>query len=421
MFWPAWFSRTQLHLTWINPFTILMTITLPVELLKLIGGPIVLIDDGIFDSGYQYAVLMNNISIVMQTLSLTFFFHFFRVIRADRFLPLRRLTLRRRDLKRVACSFFILFLSFLYLLASAEFGTLNWLMNPREGYQLYRTGQGHWYALAISSLSVSFLFSLFGAPKPRAVLRTTVFYIGSAWLLGSKGILLSIFGFALVFLWFLQWRHLARFVVFGTPVLFALLVANLYLALADGFELRSILEYFDYYKNAADYYTSYANGELSLFYGKVLSSQLWNYVPRFFWPDKPTIYGILYVNELFYPGQAEVTNTPAFGGAVEQFADFGITGVFGFGLINAASIISALLFYFIYRRPGINLHKVTMATVLLMLAQYAPAFGSFFPGGLYVILIVIIMVMIRIIRVFGGRRREDVAWIRLSKDIPKIR
>src|SRR5450830_1500114 len=82
------------------------------------------------------------------------------------------------------------------------------------------------------------------------------------------------------------------------------LLFNLYLALADQFDLQAIFEYFDYYKNAADYYRGYLSGEINLFHGDVLLTSLWSYVPRGIFPDKPIVYGILHVNEIFFPGQA---------------------------------------------------------------------------------------------------------------------
>ena len=39
LFWPAWFARVQLRLPWANPFTILLAIALPVQVMKLFGGP----------------------------------------------------------------------------------------------------------------------------------------------------------------------------------------------------------------------------------------------------------------------------------------------------------------------------------------------------------------------------------------------
>ncbi|MFZ2649345.1 MAG: hypothetical protein WA210_04470 [Burkholderiaceae bacterium] len=405
LFWPAWFARVHLRLPWVNPFTILLTIALPVQIMKLFGGPLVLIDAGLFDTGYQYALLMGNLHVLAQTAGLVFFYGVFGMLRIDQQLPLRGVVLSRRDLRRGARAFLLLFAVSLFLLASAEFGVINWFVNPREGYQLYRTGQGHWYALAVTALSTAFLLAFLARPAPKALLFNMLVYIALGYLLGSKGMLLAIFGSALAFLWFLRWPYLGRFILLGTPALFGLLLVNLFL-MADGFDLQAILEYFDFYKNAADYYNGYLAGEVRLFLGEITWSNVWGYVPRAIWPDKPVVYGILLVNEIFYPGQAELTNTPAFAGAVEQFADFGVAGVLVFGFFSSQSIVNALLAYLIFRRPGIRFDQITLATVLLMLVQYAPAFGSYFPAGLYLLLLFAVLVVLRLLR--RSRRRTSV-------------
>src|SRR5450830_969921 len=390
---PLWFARTKLKLEFINPITILLATSLPVQLMKLIGGPLILIDSGLYDEGYQFALLMTNVQTITQTLSLVFFFRFFSRIRIDRLMPLKKLVLYRGKV-----FFLFVFGISLFLVANAEFGLLNWLQNPREGYQLYRTGNGQWYALAESALSASFLFAVLANPSPPSVVISTIIYIILGFFLGSKGMLLSFFVTGLVFLWFLKWKHLNRVIILGMPVLFTLLLFNLYLALADQFDLQAIFEYFDYYKNAADYYRGYLSGEINLFHGDVLLTSLWSYVPRGIFPDKPIVYGILHVNEIFFPGQAELTNTPAFGGAVETFADFGVFGVILFGVLSTQSIVYALFSYLIFRKPGVSFQRVTLASVLLLLVQFVPTFGVYFPGGLYLILLLFVILVMRIIR-----------------------
>ena len=404
LLWPAWFARTQLRLPWINPFSITLMVTMPVELMKLFVGPIFLIDGGLFDTGYQYALLMAGLLALAQAAGAVFFFHFAKSFRAYRYLPFQRISLGRRDMRRGALFFLLVFFIALFLLANAEFGVLNWFQNPRMGYQMYRAGQGHWYALATSALSVSFVLAFLARPTARHLLFNLIVYLGLGYFLGSKEVLLTIFTTTLVFLWFLRWRHLGKLMLVGAPLLFGLLVFNLYLALGNVFELGSIIGYFDYYKNAADYYRSYLNGEINLFHGEVVMSSLWTYVPRAIWPDKPVVYGILHINELFYPGLAEIS-TPAFGGAVEQHADFGVLGVAVFGFFSSQAILTGVLSYLIFKRPGVRFDRITLATVLLFVVQYAPAFGSFLPGGLYLLLLLAILGILRMLRC-SPRRAE---------------
>lgn len=398
LFWPMWFARTQLRLPWINPFSIVLMVALPVEVMKLYVGPLFIIEDGLFDTGYQYALLMTNVLALMQAAGAVFFFRFSRSMGAHRYLPFQHVLFGRRDLRRGAWLFLLIFLAALFALASAEFGVLNWLQNPRMGYQLYRTGQGHWYALATSALSVSFVLAFLARPTAGHLLRNLIVYLVLGYFLGSKTVWLAIFTTTLVFVWFLRWRHLGKLILVGVPLFFVLLAINFYLAFDSGFELGSIIGYFDYYKNAADYYRAYLNNEVDLFHGQVAISSLWAYVPRAFWADKPVVYGMLHINEIFYPGLAELTHTPAFGGAVEQHADFGLPGVVVFGFFSSQAILTGVLSYFIFKRPGIRLDRITMATVLLFLVLYAPAFGSFLPGGLYLLLLLAVLAILRMLR-----------------------
>lgn len=403
LFWPAWFARTQIRLTWVNPFSIVLIVALPIELMRLFVGPLFLIDGGLFDIGYQYALLMANIFALMQLMGAVFFFRFAKSVGAHRYLPFQRITIGRQGLRRGARFFLFVYVIALLALANAEYGIGNWFLNPRLGYQLFRTGQGHWFALATSALSVSFVLSFLAHPTPGHLLRNLVIYIGFGYFLGYKAILLSIFTATLVFLWFLRWRHLGKLVFVGVPILLGLLAFNLYLALGNIFELGHLITYFDHFKNAADYYRGYLNSEVDLFHGEVAISSLWAYVPRVIWPDKPMVYGILHVNEIFYPNLASMSHTPAFGGAVEQHADFGLLGVIIFGFFGLQTISTGLLSYLIFRRPGLRFDYVTLTTVLLVVVQYAPSFGSFLPGGLYLLMLLAILSLLRVLR--GSQRR----------------
>ena len=403
---PMWFSRRYLRLPFLNPYVIALAVSLPVQLMKLFGGPLVLIEDGLLDVNYQFALLMGNLLVLAQTMGMVVFFKFFRSSRIERHLPFQRTVLSARGLRTAARVLLLVFAATFYLLTSAEFGLLNWLANPREGYQLYRTGQGHWYAIATSALSASYVLYFLSKPTAGHLLLRTALFIGLGYLLGSKFILLSFFAAAITFLWFIRWPYLKTLLVLGAPLVFGLAVWNLYLATGDGFELSTVVEYFDYYKNAADYYRDYLAGQIQLYWGQLTLSSLWAYVPRAIWPDKPVVYGIVLIDEIFYPGAAELASTPAFGGGVEQFADFGIPGLLFFGFFGSQAVMTALLAYLIFIRPGVRLDQVTIATVAVFLVQFAPGFGLYFPGILYLVLLAVTLAVTFWVR--GRRRRRPV-------------
>lgn len=396
LLWPIWFSTSVLRLNLINPFTLLLCLSLPFEIMKLYVGPLVLIDQGLFDDGYQFALLMTNLYSIMNILGLLFFFRLFCIMKLDDLFYKRFGYIRRKNIYRSAQIFFIVYILSMYQLMSAEYGVVNWLLNPREGYQLYRTGFGHWYALSVSALSVSFLLFFLAKPEPRSLLWVTFWHMIMAFFLGSKGLIISLFAASLVFMWFIRWKHLYKFLVLGTPIVFCLLLYNLYQALQDSFDILAIAQYFDYYKNAADYYNAFFNNEIRLYYGEIFLSSFWSYIPRFLFPDKPFVYGMTLINEFFYPGQAELTNTPGFGGAVLQFADFGLIGIFLYGFFSPESIIVALTSSIIFKGRKIDFNKINVAIFVILLIQYAPGFGSYLPTALYLVLLFMVVLTVRI-------------------------
>lgn len=402
MLTPVWFSTRYVRLPLINPFTLLFLIGFPVELMKVYIGPMMLLSLGLFDEGYQFALLMGNLFLLMQLISLIFFYQLFGAMQIEKIVPFRHRLMSSKDLYRGKLLFLSIFFLSFYLLASAEYGLVNWLSNPRIGYQLFRSGQGHLYAIAISAMSVAMVLACLANPTPMSLLRVLIVYLAFGYLLGSKGLLLNIFSTSLVFLWFVRWRYLNYLLIIGGFSVFTLMAWNLSLSSSDTFELQSIITYFDYYKNAADYYREYLSGQLSLFYGDIAITSLWAYVPRFIWPDKPFAYGIVLVNEIFWPGQAELTNTPAFGGAVEQFADFGFIGVLAYGFFSLQTISIALMSHLLYRRPGVDIKSITLLSVALMVIQFSPGFGVFFPGILYAVLLATTIFFINLVR----RRRR---------------
>jgi hypothetical protein len=394
--WPLWFSRRYLHLRPLNPLTIPILTAAPVQMMRLFGGPLFLIDDGLWNPDFQYAVLMANVLTLSQIAGTLTFFIIARRIRLQNYLPFHNLVLTRRHLSRASLLFVVIFAGAFYLLASAQLGVVEWLKNPRLGYQLYRVGEGQWYALALNSLSVAAMLSFVANPVPRVILFKTALFLGLAYLLGSKGVMLAVFSGSLAVLCFVGWRHLNKLFVFGLPLIFLLLIWNFYLALSDSFELESIVDYFDYYKNAADYYEGVRTGQVPLFHGEVIFTSFWAYVPRGLVPDKPFVYGVLHVNEIFFPGQAELTNTPDFGGAVEQYADFGLAGVVLFGFFSPQALLNGFLFHLVFRSPAILLSRVTLGSFMALLALSGPLFGLYFPGPLYWALLIGVALMILI-------------------------
>jgi hypothetical protein len=406
IFWPLWFSRRILRLPWLNAVSILMLVGVPFELMKLFAGPYVLIADGLTDPGFQYAVLMANLLSFFQLLGTYVFFEFASWSRAERFLPFRYFVLTPKHLRRGSILFLGLFGIFFYLLASAYVGVAAWLSNPRMGYQFLRAGEGHWYALSVNALSVACMLSFLIKPTTRMIAFKTVFFFVLSYVLGAKGFMLAVFTAGLVLVSFVSGRQVVRVLIIGSVPVFILLVYNLALAMGDAFELQSVVEYFEYYRNAADYYNGILNGSIQLFHGQVMLTSFWAYVPRILVPDKPFAYGIGLVIDIFFPGAAELSNTPAFGGAVEQYADFGVWGVALFGFFSTQSFLNGFLYYFLFRKPGFSARRVTLGTFMALLALAGPFFGTFIPGLLYWVLVAVVMLLIGLVKPRTSGRRS---------------
>ena len=246
---------------------------------------------------------------------------------------------------------------------------------------------GPLYALATSSLSLSFACALFARASVRSVIITTLIFSGLAFFLGTKSILLGIICAGCVFLWFLRCPRLSFYLPLGMLAIYSAMIFNLFLSRGNAFQFLEAIQYFDHYKNASLYYNSFLSGEFPLFHGEILSSSFWQYVPRALVPEKPYVYGITLVNEYFFPGAAELTHTPAFGGAVNEFADFGLIGVLLFGFFSVKSLSAGVLSWLVFFNPGLKVAPVYFNSLALFLIVSIPSFGLFLPLGLYLILL----------------------------------
>ncbi|HEY8710583.1 MAG TPA: hypothetical protein VIM34_21605, partial [Burkholderiaceae bacterium] len=113
--WPLWFSKRFLKLPLFNPLTVVLMLDLPVQVMKLVGGPLVLIDEGLFDVGYQMALLMGTVLTLSQVTGLVFFFKWFSVSGIHKRLPLANKLLSPKDLARACRVFLLLYAVSLYL------------------------------------------------------------------------------------------------------------------------------------------------------------------------------------------------------------------------------------------------------------------------------------------------------------------
>jgi hypothetical protein len=369
-----------------------MIFSLGLELFRVIIGPIVLIKGGLLNKYYQYALWITNldlfIGLVITVLSIKFFFrNSFTNKIAERIYCNKQA--KRQNIVFLGIFFFIAALFFFCKLANTSFSIIQWIKEPRTGYQFHRTGAGHFYALFLLSLSISFTLVLLYTKKTINTIILFVFYLFIIRLFGSKGEYLRFFLAFLAILWFRQYKPLNTIIFVASPFIILLMIFML-----NPSEIIDILRYFDYYSNSAMYFEAYDKNQIDLFYGKIFLTGFWGLLPRAYFPNKPYVYGFLLVNEFFFPGAAERTHTPAFGGPMAAFADFGIIGVILYAIFNVNIVLTNFCYYLLFIKYNISQIKYNVFLLVLFLSTIAPSFLSYFTFSITAIFVILLFFMI---------------------------
>ena len=378
-----------------NPISIYFWLSFPIELFKIIIGPIIIttLNEDYFFIGVAilFATLSNLIElliiyIISKNITMYNFRYNFKEIKTNCI-----------NFKPLSFIFFLLFAISFYLLASKQFGLFNWLTNPRLGYQLYRDGSGQYWILSVSFLALS--FSLLMLNRLSIIRRSIyfLFYSCCAFLLGSKGLVIEYLIFYILILWLYKDNSLKKILIFITPIIILAILYNFYTSV-ENFDFESVASYFTYYTNSGMYFKEYYTNKINLYHGKLYFSDFWSLAPRSLFKSKPYVYGILEINEYFFPGAAEMTNTPAFGGPILYFADFGILGVIFLTLFNPVLIIRSLFYLVTLRNLDINKIKNNFSIFFLFVVFFSPYFLALvvFPLNLIFVFLILIFFLIYI-------------------------
>ncbi len=396
---PVYFTR-RFHLGAWNLLTIPLLVAVPLGALTSFSGPYFFLADSLFNPYFQYALLVNNVYVTLQAVTLIFLVrqlqHGAVLRRLDRVLAVGG---EAKPVRMVSAAWVFLGLYVIsFLLLSQSFGVLNWIANPRSGYQLHRAGAGQWFALAITFLSTSMILATVYVRSAHSILLLSPIYLLFVYLLGSKGFIVAFALYLVIILALRRYTYLkpVAIVIGGAAASF---VVTTFVSSLGGFGLQEISQYSDYFVNAALYYKSYLNGGIPLFHGEIFLSNLWGLVPRSLYPDKPYVYGMIKVIEYFYPGSAEQTSTPAFS-TVDYFADFGWPQVVASALLSPQNFINALLYVVaLPRLSALNLQDQTPHSRILLycfLILTAPAFLLYFDFPLNLILLLVIVGIIHV-------------------------
>jgi hypothetical protein len=399
--YPYWFLQKHFRFPLISIVTVPFILHIPFMIIPTFISPFVL---NIFHNPYHnFGLLLSNINGIISILILVYFtknrnvyLNKIRPIMKLFQIPQNKWNIRRFIL--LGWIFLLLYLIFFYIMAEHSFGLDNWLDEPRAGYQRHRKGVGHLYAMSITMLSLSTTIMFLYLPRRKIILFLPLYFY-FWYIMGSKGMILRI-GEIFLIISTLRFssKYLFKVAPFVLIILFSLILRNFLGLNWDGIleTIDRMARYYSHSSNAAIYYEAYFNSAIDLFYGEVWLTNWWSIVPRSFFPNKPDVYGIILVNEHFYPGAAANTNTPAFGGSVGSFADFGIIGVLINSIMNLSLMFKTFSLALIYQSVSNKNWQTNQNYLGLFIIYFSPYYLTFFVFPLNIILTVIIIMCIKV-------------------------
>jgi hypothetical protein len=203
-------------------------------------------------------------------------------------------------------------------------GGILWLTDTRTAYLRFRTGAGYFWLLTIWFTMTAFVYYLW-ARRPTGIRLAWVMscFTVLAYLTGSKIVILSIFVTTLAYYEFLV-RHIStvKIVLAGAGAVAAFFVL---LVFQSSMTLLNLFSYFEHFDVTTQFLARF--NEFGYHYGSAWLSELWFYVPRALYPDKPFEYGGLLVPARLYPGAHERGYAPGFLIWSLSYLDFGWLGV----------------------------------------------------------------------------------------------
>lgn len=247
----------------------------------------------------------------------------------------------RLDSESVALHFSFVKFTLLLVGAAVSFAVLaivggggwGWLTNSRAAYLGYRSGAGPFFALTQWLLTFAMIYCVW-TTKPRAlklILILFLFCIAMSFL-GSKNNILTLLVIGITYYNFYV-KRLSFLVLMSFVPLF--LLAVLGLLIRDGAYsslMQAGLYFRDYFDTTVQFLSRF--NEFGFRYGQGWLSSFWAYVPRCLFPDKPYEYGIVLIHQVLFPGAAALGYTPGVLPWSLAYLDFGVAGVFLYGLFG---------------------------------------------------------------------------------------
>jgi len=296
--------------------------------------------------------------------------------------------LRQQQLKRLSILFF-LFAVFIFLVFISIVGT-EAIYNPRAVYLTTRLGFGPLtFGLAMFT-KLFLIFGLFYFRNKWLLLLSSAMLV---WVLGSKSTIIIFFIIFAYYKIFIEenYVYLKKFILLAIGgFAFLLTIYFLFSPNITLDELSLVLMYFSQY---ADYNFNFSIliDELpNFYYGQIgFENNIYAFIPRFIYPEKPTIYGAFQLSYLIFPeAMMKFTGAPSFGLFGPYYADFGY-----FGLL--AIMIKYLFYGYILGAIENSLKRFKNPFLFLLLLIYStiPIISAGI-GGIFVDVVNILIVII---------------------------
>lgn len=373
----------------INFFSISYMIYFIIDLVKYTVAPFYMINDIFNNEYFLYSVFIVNLGLIVRIFIIVFITEKIKVSNIFKIKCLDKIKISSEKIKNISLLFLLLFF-INFFIVSRNFGIMNWIFNPRYGYQYFRTGVGSFYACALTCLSISLTLRMVMTNKKIIFYFWMIVYFFLVYLLGSKGRIIDFYIF-IVGIGIYKKILKKKEILFLAFIIFLLLCYNLYTSY-NTLNLKKFINYFDYLKNSVMYYKAYFENKISLFYGKIFITGFWRYIPRTFVKSKPFVYGDILIIEFFYPGLAAKTHTPSFGSyEIMYFADFGILGVILFSFFNIKTYLYAIGLKIIFKNKKLNI--MNLKNLLIFIFIFSPRYGDYFPFGLQIILSILFIIV----------------------------
>jgi hypothetical protein len=388
---------------YLNPLTIVTLVNFPIDFFKIFIGPVYLIDN-INNQGLIFAYAVTDIKQIIQTLILIFLLKLtdFRIF-TGKLINSIKSDYDLLFLKKLSNYFFVISILLFFILMLNSGVYLKWIIDSREAYINNRAGSGLFYALSINFMSVSFFLRCFSATKIRRIIIYFIFYFIFLIPFGSKGLFINFFTFFLIIAFRVN-RNILFKIAFPSAIIVIALVLYNFKANLNNYSFEEIANYFDYYINASFYYNDYLSNNYPLYHGKLFLSSFWDYVPRSVYSEKPYVYGILNIVENYYPGGPESGNTPAFGGEVASFADFGIIGVILSSVFDISIIIKAISIIHLFKFKRFFENRFSILDIIILMITFSPSYGIYAPSIYYLILTIFILLLILLFKIINTRK-----------------